>query len=90
MDIFFQALAGIIIGGFITWSVSRYYFSRTSKDLYEDVSRPVLLILEGLEKAAIVEWTRDEQGKPVSITLKISVAEKIGVKEELETKTEGQ
>ena len=64
------ALIGVLIGGLTTYFVARYYYKRASQELKDEATELrdlTTLVLRGLERAGFVEYSKDEQGKPVGI-----------------------
>lgn len=62
---FLFSLFGIILGGIITWGVSKRYYEKASKDLKsetEGLRKLTLLILDGMEIGGLVEIARDRNG----------------------------
>lgn len=72
---FISNIVAVIIGGIITGLVSKYYYSRASKDLNKEASKLIkldTLMLRSLEEAGLVEYTRDEQGNIKGLIIKVS------------------
>ncbi len=72
------ALLSILVGGLITWLVSRFYYIRASNDLSKEANRLrefTELMLRGMEAAGWVEYNRDDRGNPIGIVFKGSVEE---------------
>lgn len=66
---FLSSLTGIIIGGIITWLVSKRYYKRASRDLKnetEGLRKLIVIILEGLENHGLMEIVRDEKGNIIA------------------------
>jgi hypothetical protein len=62
---FVVSVIGTIIGGLITWHVSKRYYERASQDLKnetEGLKKLTTMILEGMEIAGLVHIARDEKG----------------------------
>lgn len=79
-------IIGVVIGGIITLLVSIYFYRRASIDLKNEANKllkSVRLILRALEEGKIVEWTKDKNGEPIGVTLKISVADGIKVESDV-------
>jgi hypothetical protein len=67
----------VLIGGLITWAVSRYYYLRAARELQlevDELRRLSNLMVQGLEGTGLVEWTRDSSGRPVSMIYKATVS----------------
>lgn len=60
-----DTMIGVLIGGLITFLAARH----STKKLIN----PIKLMLEGMEEAGFVKWTRDKKGEPISVTLQIHV-----------------
>jgi hypothetical protein len=88
MGTFLQASAGVIVGGFITWLVARYYYKRATKDLGAAVSglqeetdklkHLNALLLLAVESGGNFELARDEQGQIQRGPNGLPVAARIG------------
>jgi hypothetical protein len=64
------ALLSILVGGVITWLVSRFYYVRASKDLAKEAEKLralTELMLRGMESAGWVKYNRDARGEPTGI-----------------------
>jgi hypothetical protein len=64
------ALLSILIGGVITWLVSRFYYVRASKDLAKEAEKLralTELMLRGMESTDRVKYNHDPQGEPIGI-----------------------
>lgn len=71
-------LVGLIVGGYITYKVSKTYYEKASIELRDQSERLVNatnIILRALEEGNIAEYTRDESGniKGLVIHLKQSI-----------------
>jgi hypothetical protein len=78
---------GVLLGGIITWLVSRYYYKRAANELCQEaaklreetieIRRLTNIILRGLHNAGIceVKW---QDGNPVGLVIKLRT--KIDVK----------
>jgi hypothetical protein len=77
MEAFVYTLVGILVGGLITFVVSRHYYQRASQDLQteaEDLRQEtrearhyVNALITYLESAGLINVTRDQDGKPREI-----------------------
>ena len=68
-------LVGVIIGGIITWYVSKKYYKRASQEMKEEsdkLIKKINLILRSMEEAGLIEYTRDEQGNIKGLVIKLS------------------
>ena len=66
-------VVGIVVGGIITYLVSRHYYVRAARSLEQETDRlhrHTTLILRGLEEAELVEYRRDEQGEIERVIIK--------------------
>jgi type II secretory pathway component PulJ len=64
------ALLSMLVGGAITWLVSRSYYLRASEDLTKEANNLrhlTELMLRGMEAAGWVKYNRNAEGKPVGI-----------------------
>ncbi len=64
------ALLSILVGGVITWLVSRFYYVRASRDLAKEADKLralTELMLRGMESTNRVKYNRDPQGEPIGI-----------------------
>jgi Tfp pilus assembly protein PilW len=65
------ALLSILVGGVITWLVSRSYYLRASEDLTKEsnnLRQITELMLRGMEAAGWVKYNRDpEDNRPIGI-----------------------
>jgi hypothetical protein len=64
------SLAGLILGGVITFFVSRHYYIQATKDLKDETTKLRKyseLMLRGMESAGWVEYNRDSEGNPIGI-----------------------
>ena len=81
---FISTLAGIIVGGFITWLVSYCHYQKAIKELRVETEKSrklINLILCVLENAGMAELLKDENGNVVDFKiLKVAVHENISVK----------
>ena len=81
------ALLSILVGGVITWFVSRFYYIRASNDLGKEANQLrelTKLMLRGMESAGWVEYNRDDKGNPIGIVFKLSIEEKVHLTDEVE------
>jgi hypothetical protein len=61
-----EAFIGIIVGAAITWLVTWLYYRKAAKELSCETSelrRLTTLVLDGLEKAKMINLTRNESGQ---------------------------
>jgi hypothetical protein len=64
MSAFLYAVAGIVVGGFISFLLSRYYYQRAGEELRaesRELRRLTSLILHGLEEARLIDLSYDEE-----------------------------
>ena len=80
------ALLSILVGGVITWLVSRFYYIRASNALSKEANHLrelTELMLRGMEAAGWVEYNRDDKGNPIGIVFKGSIEETAHVTDEV-------
>tara|TARA_R110002074_G_scaffold365015_1_gene538628 strand:- start:13 stop:288 length:276 start_codon:yes stop_codon:yes gene_type:complete len=73
-------LVGIIVGGIITFSVSKNYYERASADLMEETARLRklnTLALKALEEGGLVRFNRNSSGEIVGLVYEVSINETI-------------
>ena len=74
----FIALLSTLVGGLITWFVSRFYYVQASKDLSKeanDLRQLTELMLRGMEEAGWVEYKRDDEGNTLGMVFRKSIRE---------------
>jgi hypothetical protein len=79
MGALLYAVAGTVIGGLITYAVSRYYYQQASKDLRQEaldlrretreVRHYVNVLISCLESAGQIKVTRDAEGRPIEVQI---------------------
>jgi hypothetical protein len=79
---FLLSVAGIVIGGLITWYVSLVYYRRAGAELREEAAqlrsenaelrRLTDLILDGLHHGHVIDLKRDPAGRPQGINITIT------------------
>jgi len=78
-----SSLIGTVIGGIITWLVSKRYYQRASEDLKnetKELRRLITLTLDGLEIGGLVEIARDGKGNILGYNfLKLRPSESVNV-----------
>jgi len=72
----------LMLGGLITFLVSRYYYKKASEELKretESLHNNTILILRGLKENGIIDYTEDEYGNPkgLIVTLKVSMSSSV-------------
>jgi hypothetical protein len=68
-------LVGVVIGGVITWLVSRHYYKKAGDELKREATelrRLTNLVLHGLEDAGSVKLNRDTSGKVIGLIIEAS------------------
>lgn len=73
-------LLSIALGGIITFFVSRHYYVKATKDLRDEaegLKSLTVLIIRAMEKSGLAEFSYDQEGKPMGLILKISVADSV-------------
>lgn len=66
-----SAFLGVLAGAFVTWLTARHYYRAATRDLKAEATRFAQIIdgvLGGLERSGWYRITRDEAGRPTSIT----------------------
>jgi len=67
----------LMLGGLITFLVSRYYYKRASEELKretESLHKNTILILRGLKENGIIDYTEDEYGNPKGLIVKMKLS----------------
>ena len=74
LGILIGAAIGNLIGGFITYLVSRHYYERAASGLQqeaEELKQQTQLILRALREGLDIELTQDEQGNIIGVGIKL-------------------
>lgn len=77
-------ICGVIIGGLITWLVSKQYYSRASKELkvatneINDMSNFIVHILEQNDNKHW-EIKRDDQGKIIGLNITLTISDVVSL-----------
>jgi hypothetical protein len=79
-------LLGVLLGGLITWLVSRHYYKKAGDELYLasenlrqealEINRLTNIVLRGLHNAGIFEVTWQD-GKPIGLVLKLKAKSEV-------------
>jgi hypothetical protein len=94
---FLSTVAGVLVGGLITWLVSRHYYQRASKDLRREAEslrreanrlRGYLLVslrvLQALSGGHGFTIRYDEQGEPVGVDYRSTVTDQLPLQDHAE------
>jgi hypothetical protein len=68
------AAIGNVIGGIITYLVSRHYYERAARGLQreaEELKQQTQLIMRGLQEGLDIELNQDEQGNIIGVGIKL-------------------
>jgi len=94
MSAFIYAIAGIAVGGVITFLVSRYYYRRASEELHAEAERlrqeseslhdMTMRMLQTASGGGHVEVNRDEEGRPTGVHHRITITDQIGIEDQVE------
>ncbi len=100
MSAFIYAIAGIVVGGVITFLVSRYYYQRASEELRAEAERLrqeserlhdiTLRMLQTISGGGQVEVNRDEEGRPTGVHHRITITDQIGLEDHVEARLNPQ
>jgi hypothetical protein len=74
------AFLSTLVGGVITWAVSRAYYVRASKDLSAEANnlkQLTTLMLRGMEEAGLAKFSRDEKGNIQGLVFDLSISESV-------------
>jgi hypothetical protein len=77
MGTIISAIAGVLVGGIVTWAVARYYYKKASEELQKEaheLRRLNELMLLGMEHAGWIELSRNNSGKIVGFRQVIAVS----------------
>jgi prepilin signal peptidase PulO-like enzyme (type II secretory pathway) len=64
---------GILAGAIIGYLISSYFSRKASSELQAEAHK-LSLIMRALERADVVEFTRDEHGKEVGVVVKVQAS----------------
>ena len=86
----FLILISIVVGGFITFLVTRSYYERASGDLEREAGELkdyTVMLINYLDDAGVIEVERDAQGNPIRVrVIKRKIADSVDVGDNVEAK----
>ena len=71
-----SALAGMLVGGLITWLTARYYYREATKDLKDEADRFARIVDEtftSFEQSGWCRVRRDGDGRPIAIIPRLTL-----------------
>lgn len=71
-----ETAIGVVIGGVLTWLVSRWYYKQAGDELRaeaQELQRLTTLILHALHHAGVAQVNWDARGRPKGINITIAV-----------------
>ena len=90
-----DTLLGLVIGGFITFLTSRWYYYRASEDLrqeakelrhYLGITLRVLQAFSDNRHSFVVNW--DEHGKPIGVSYHATTTDPLSLQDSVDTTSE--
>ena len=81
-------LISIVVGGSITFLVTRWYYARASGDLEREANELkdyTVMLVNYLDDAGVIEVERDAQGNPIRVrVIKREIADSVDVSDNVE------
>ena len=77
MENFWISMAGVFIGGLITWLVALSYYKKASQDLKKEASELknlTKIIARGLENSGQMKLNKDEKGEIIGLVINLGTS----------------